>query len=86
MEERNWLIIAGLLILVLVLFGGGGMMGGGMSFMMIFWIILLVALVYLLTDKGKATREKSAKELLDERYAKGEMSTEEYRRMKEALK
>ncbi len=84
MEERDLLIVGGALLLALLLVGGGGMMGFGIGFMMIFWVILLVIIIYGLGDRGRA-KEKSAREILDERFARGEITPEEYRRMKETL-
>lgn len=87
MEDRDLLIIGGAVLLVLLLFGGG--MGFGMGFGMIFWFLLLIAIVYIgvsLADRGKLTKEKTAREILDERYARGEITSEEYKRMKENLR
>jgi putative membrane protein len=62
--------------------------GGGM--MWVFWILIIVALVWLVT---LATRrggsppgnEKSALEILKERYAKGEIDREEFEQKKKGL-
>lgn len=59
---------------------------GFMGFGMIFWVLLLIAIIYALTDRGKLAKEKTARGILDERYAKGEITSEEYRRMKEELR
>ncbi len=72
---------------------GWSMMGGWW-----FWIIVLIVifvliavLIYLVIkeerNKGiKSESYKSARKLLDERYAKGEISTDEYREMKKEMK
>jgi len=72
---------------------GWSMMGGWW-----FWIIVLivifviiVVLIYLVLkeDQNKRIKSepgKSAEKLLDERYARGEISTDEYQEMKEEMK
>lgn len=84
MEIRDWIII-GAALLLLLLFSGGGMMGFGMGFGIIFWLLLLAVLVYAIANAGKPTKEKTAREILDERYAKGEITSEEYKRMRGEL-
>ncbi len=84
MEDRDLLIIGGAILLVLLLFGSG--MGFGMGFGMIFWVLLLIALIYALAERGKPVKEKTTREILDERYAKGEITSEEYKRMREELR
>ena len=70
-------------------------MGGGMGFLLLFWILLVVGaivvgvvLVKVLTSRTGTTsgavpppvaRSHRAREILEERYARGEISTEEYR-------
>ena len=66
-EERN---MNGLLWLVLVILP---------------WIGIVFLVIYLIIreDKGKQeSPQKSAQKILDERYAKGEISREEYQKMK----
>ena len=46
--------------------GGFGMMGFGW----IFFILIIALVIYLLSNKSD---KKSAKDILDERYAKGEI-------------
>jgi len=57
---------------------------GGMGFgMIVFWILLLVVLVVVL---GKRNRVRpSARELLDERYARGDIDREEYEKRRADL-
>lgn len=57
-----------------------------------FWIILFIAiflitviLVYLII-REETGRRKKAEELLDERYARGELNTEEYKEMKKEMR
>jgi len=74
--------------------GRGGMMvygGGPMILLSVVFIILLVAGVYLfLPGLGKPwsqvpRSENRSLEILKERYAKGEITREEYLRMKEEI-
>lgn len=56
-------------------------------------IFLIVMLIFLLRSsglpmcggRGMRDREESAKEILDRRYARGEINQEEYQRMKKEL-
>ncbi len=61
-----------------------GWHGWGMGFS---WLILLgivIAVVYLLKN-GNRQEQLSAKEILDSRYAKGEIDSEEYLERRERL-
>jgi putative membrane protein len=78
---------------------GPGMMGGwgmgwfGMIFMFVFWILVVVGLVLLIkwliqtTSGGKTDRSKGPKalDILKERYARGEISKEEFDTIKQDL-
>ncbi len=67
---------------------GNGMMGQGMGIWMllglIFWIFLIVGIIFLLiwavqkVSGGRIEKEDSALEILKKRYARGEISKEEY--------
>ena len=63
--------------------GGFGMFGG----MFIFWILIIVVAVLLVkslfnnNDSISDDRSKSAKKILDERYARGEINQEQYNLM-----
>jgi len=71
---------------------GWGMMdgnwyGGGPLFMIVFWILVVVLIVFLINQtvgKGKEAGE-SALEMLKKRYAKGEISKEEFEAKKKDL-
>ena len=57
--------------------------GGGWIFMILFWGLIILGIVYLiniLLGGGFAERKKSesAQEVLEKRFAKGEMSKEEF--------
>jgi putative membrane protein len=63
-----------------------GMQGGFMGFMMIFWMVLIAAVVYFLYKKYNSTGSNSeALELLRLKFAKGEITEEEYITKKNVL-
>lgn len=58
--------------------------------MMLFWLIVLIAIAYLVYrlvagGEGAIKPRKTAVETLNERYARGEISREDYLRMKEDI-
>ncbi|MBI5745793.1 MAG: SHOCT domain-containing protein [Nitrospirae bacterium] len=67
---------------------GNNMIGQGMGIWMflglIFWIFLIVGIIFLLiwavqrVSGGRIEKEDSALEILKKRYARGEISKEEY--------
>ncbi|MHB0975739.1 MAG: SHOCT domain-containing protein [Candidatus Aquicultorales bacterium] len=70
---------------------GGGWIWVMMLFMLAFWILVIAAIIFLfrwlaLSGAGKphVTRD-AALEVLKERYARGEISKEEFERMKKEL-
>ncbi len=72
------------------MFGDGGwhMVGGG-PLMWLFWIIPIGSVVYFLVDysrKQTSKHEETPLNILQKRYAKGEISGEEYEQMKQDLK
>ncbi len=65
--------------------------GGGGIFMILFWGLIILGVVYLIKMLlgGGSTEEKkseSAQEVLEKRFAKGEMSKEEFENAIEVLK
>jgi putative membrane protein len=85
-DSTLWILIA-LLVVVVMLFSGGGMMGFGMGFgaiiMVLFWgaiIWLVISLINAGTRKSEETPE-SALTILKKRYAKGEITKEQYLEM-----
>lgn len=76
--------------------GWGYFHGGFGPLMWLFWIVLLVAFVYFLRglfgrgagpgNTAETPREKSALEVLEERYAKGEIGKEEFEERRRVLK
>jgi putative membrane protein len=73
--------------------GGWGMGGFGMIFMLVFWVLVIVGLVFLIkwliqtTSSGKADGRTGPKaiDILKERYARGEISKEEFETIKQDL-
>lgn len=69
---------------------GYGVMGFGGFFGLIFWLLLIIGLVlaikWVLGSSGSAGRSLSALDILKQRYASGEISEDEYLRMKKQLK
>jgi len=68
----------------------GNMMGGGMFMWIVFLVVIVVAVLVITqgtrwTSSGRAPQETSL-DLLKKRYAKGEITREEFERMKEDLK
>lgn len=71
--------------------GWGG--GYGMAFMILFWLLILalvISIIWFLFRKGRESTSsvvagKSPLEILDIRYAKGEISKKEYEEMKKEL-
>lgn len=70
-------------------YGWGWGMGFGWIFMIVFWILIILGIVYLIKlIAGGTGREKTAEtatDILKKRYAKGEITKEEFDRMKEDL-
>jgi putative membrane protein len=70
---------------------GSGMMGyGGMFFGILFWILIIVVAYLLIKwlveqNKTRGGGEKSALDIAKERYARGEITKEEFEEMKKRL-
>jgi putative membrane protein len=65
--------------------------GGGWIFMVLFWGLIILGVVYLVKILlgGSSTEEKrneSAQEVLEKRFARGEMSKEEFEDAMEVLR
>ena len=65
-------------------------MGFGGGFMWLFWVLLVVAIVWVLvTISGSknepSKRQKTALEILEERYAKGEIDQQEFSQKRKDL-
>jgi len=72
-------------------YGMGSGLGFGGGFMILWWIVIIVAVVALikwLSASGSSVtgnQEKTALEILNKRYAQGEIDDEEYQRRKREL-
>lgn len=73
-------------------FFGGGMGFFGWFFMIIFWVAMIAIVVFLIkaiADGGKSggssNRQEDVLEILKKRYAKGEISKEEFKKMKKDI-
>lgn len=56
--------------------------------MLLFWVLVAVIVFYLVKDRGRSAADpprRDATDLLDERYARGEISGEEYSERRETL-
>ncbi|MDT8339564.1 MAG: hypothetical protein RQ763_10210 [Sulfurimonas sp.] len=60
-----------------------GTHGYGMGFGWLVIILIIVALVYFVNSRKK--EELSAKEILDKKYANGEIGDEEYKKKRDAI-
>ncbi|MFQ5721025.1 MAG: SHOCT domain-containing protein [Candidatus Aminicenantales bacterium] len=71
-----------------MMWGGHWMYGG---FMIFFWILIIMGLVFLIkwiVDQGRSDRanpKENALEILKKRYAKGEISKEEFEEKKKEI-
>jgi putative membrane protein len=67
---------------------GYGWMGMGWAFMVLFWVLVVLGIVALLRWLGTGRREaprKTPLEILQERYARGEIEREEYEQKRRDL-
>lgn len=63
-------------------------MGLGWLFMIIFWGLVIFGIAYLIQNIAKGTKkedQESPVEILKKRYAKGEITKEEFERMRDDL-
>lgn len=69
--------------------GGGGFFGLGWFFMILIWALIIVGIVFLVRWLIKETSDTkktgSVLEILKERYAKGEISKDEFEQKKKEL-
>jgi len=65
--------------------------GYGGWFMWLIWILIAVVIIYFVVDRSKrtgnlkGTEKESPMEILKKRYAKGEITREEFERMKKEI-
>ncbi|MBI1396835.1 MAG: SHOCT domain-containing protein [Betaproteobacteria bacterium] len=62
-------------------------MGFGMIGSVVFWIVIIAVLLYVFRGRGNDTTERprSALDILNERYARGEIEKEEFDRKRRDL-
>ena len=68
---------------------GYGMTWFGWVFMVALWVLVVVGIVWLirsLADRGDGFGPSSARRILDERFASGELSVEEYEERRRVLR
>lgn len=65
---------------------GWGMGVGGWLLMILFWVLIILAVIYIAraVSNGRQ-KEETALDILKKRYAKGEISKEEFEKMKDDL-
>lgn len=64
------------------------MMGVGLLFMVLFWVLVIAGAIYLvkwLTGQGMPGRAESSLDILKKRYARGEISKQEFEEMRRDL-
>jgi putative membrane protein len=69
-------------------FGWSGMFFGGF-FMIVFWVLIIwacVVFIQWLSKQGTESKKISALDILEERYARGEIAKEEFEEKKKVLK
>jgi len=63
--------------------------GGGGLWMLIWWALIIVGIVFLvrwiIQQSSRIGRDKSALDILKERYARGEISKEEFEQRKQDI-
>ncbi|GEO79863.1 SHOCT domain-containing protein [Companilactobacillus mindensis] len=64
-----------------------GFMGGGMWLSGIIFLLIVFAAIYLFSNSNRNhTNKTNALEILDQEYAKGNVSDDDYKKRKENLK
>lgn len=66
------------------MFDHAGWMSGGWFIMLLIWVVP-VLLIFLALRQSGVNRPLSARELLDQAYARGELSRDEYLKKKEDI-
>lgn len=73
-------------------YGMGGGFGFGAGFMILWWILIIAVVVMVVKwlassygTAGRNQRENKALEILDERYARGEIDEQEFQKRKREL-
>ena len=65
----------------------GYMMGGMGIFPVVFWILILVGVYFIIksVSTNKTNNDETPLDIINKRYAKGEIDSETYQRMKNEL-
>lgn len=67
-------------------FGNSGFgMGFGWIFMILFWVLVIFIVISLMKKSGSSEKE-TAEDVLKKRYARGEISKEEFERLKKGIR
>jgi putative membrane protein len=69
-------------------FDGGFYMGFGGIWMVLWWVVIIASIVLLVkwfSEDRSRPRDKTALEILKERYARGEINQAEFERMRSEL-
>jgi putative membrane protein len=69
-------------------YGWGWGMGFGWLFMIVFWVLVIIGIVYLIQAVARGSKKEDKEtpiDILKKRYAKGEITKDEYDRIKEDL-
>ena len=70
-------------------YGWGMGFGSGWFSMIIFWVLLILGIVYIVKmiagSPKKGDKEEAAIDILKKRYAKGEISKEEFDKIKDDI-
>jgi putative membrane protein len=71
--------------------GDFGMGFGGGIFMILFWVLIILGVVYLIKillggNSAGEKKHETAREVLEKRFARGEMSKEEFEDAMEVLR
>jgi len=63
----------------------GWMMGGMGFFPILFWLLIIVGIFFVFKSITGSKTNESALDILNKRYAKGEIDNETYQRMKKEI-
>jgi putative membrane protein len=70
-------------------YGWGMGFGFGWLFVLLFWVLVILGVAYLIkmfaSSAKKGEKEESALDILKKRYVKGEISKEEFKKMRDVL-